>query len=460
MVPTVLKNLRIRTIGSVDRPANQMARVELIKRDDSEEISKALTTEEKSAFERELKDDPTQDIVSAHRRIHQWATTGALPTGMNKADLVWVHNAIVAELERRAKEENPDEPYKHDSPLSVSDIPDRGGVGKCASLQNLTRKVKERAEKSVGKSSGELTFKDKLKRLTKGLFGGNNDAEEAKDLVTVLDSRQRQEVLWNLTSALQESLDSILEDEKVTDKQAAIGQVLQQFLAALVDSGVTKAGRKISAERLALLKQMKDMLEQLITEAEAGPEQSGNNVENYFMSKRKEEGKLAEVIKFEQLPEEVRKQLEEVEELKKKAAEAEELRKRVEEAEALAKAEREERIKREYISKAASFQALPIKPEEFGLVMKALAEKDPENYAKVEAVLKAADEAIVKAGLFAEIGRSGNTAGSAVQKAEALACEMIQKNAGMTKEQALAKVWVENPELYAEYEKEMKGGVR
>jgi hypothetical protein len=43
------------------------------------------------------------------------------------------------------------------------------------------------------------------------------------------------------------------------------------------------------------------------------------------------------------------------------------------------------------------------------------------------------------------------------QKAEALATEMIQKSAsGMTREQAMAKVWTERPELYAEYEREQR----
>jgi len=135
----------------------------------------------------------------------------------------------------------------------------------------------------------------------------------------------------------------------------------------------------------------------------------------------------------------------------------EDLEKKAKEAEELAKKEREERIKKEYIAKAAGYQALSINPEEFGLVLKSLAEKDPENFTKLEALLKAADEAISKSALFKEIGRSGAGESSTWAKVEAMAKDMVQKNAGMTKEQAIAKVLRENPELYDAYRKETEG---
>ncbi|RJQ04429.1 MAG: hypothetical protein C4551_10775 [Bacillota bacterium] len=155
---------------------------------------------------------------------------------------------------------------------------------------------------------------------------------------------------------------------------------------------------------------------------------------------------------FSGIPEEVRPMVEALWKEQETAV------KKAEELEKVLKAERDERLRKEYVAKAAEYKHLAVKPEEFGLVLKAIAEKAPDELAKVEAVLKAADEALGQSALFAEIGRGGEGGGSAMAKIEKAAGEIVQKDGKLTREQAVARVLDEHPDLYAEYLRE-KGSV-
>lgn len=158
---------------------------------------------------------------------------------------------------------------------------------------------------------------------------------------------------------------------------------------------------------------------------------------------KKEDGSLD----FSGIPEEVRPVVEAL------WKEHEAAVKKAEELEKVLKEERDKQLRKEFVQKAATeFANLPTKPEEFGLVLKELAEKAPEEYAKLEGVLKAADEAIRKSALFSEIGCSGGFGGgTAMTKIEAAANSLVQKDANMTREQAIAKALEVHPELYTEY---------
>ncbi len=124
-------------------------------------------------------------------------------------------------------------------------------------------------------------------------------------------------------------------------------------------------------------------------------------------------------------------------------------------AQEIAKAERDLRLTREFVAKAAGYDALPIEPEKFGPVLKVLHEKAPAEAAQVEAVLQGANEAVQKGALYAEAGRSGvSSGGSAWAEIEKAAGELVSKSTGMTKEQAVAKVMEMRPELYARYLRE------
>jgi len=283
-----LVDLDILEVSGVDKAANGR-RFLIVKRaepaDEPEEVvTKALTDEDKSAYKADLKDSSTQDLTAGHRRIHQWAGSGALPTGLSKTDLVWMHNALVDELRRRFKEENPDKAYEHDSPLKVEDIPDSpGDVEKCKAITNLTSRVKEREEKKVkkggsamGEEGAEVRREESkgraLLRLVKSFFAGAPapvEKAEARTVNEILADQKQDQLLWDLVWALQDSIQSIMDDETLTDKAAAVVETVSQFQAQVLGSGIVKRGAKISADRLSRLKQAHDLLGQIIGEAEA-----------------------------------------------------------------------------------------------------------------------------------------------------------------------------------------------
>jgi len=238
-----------------------------------------------------------------------------------------------------------------------------------------------------------------------------------------------------------------------------------------------KAGKKISKENLDILMQAHKLLMDMISRAggemNMEKKKEDDTLENLekampkedFMKMKPDEmyaayekactnmKKSAEapVIKMEDLPEPIRKMME------TQQAEKEVLEKRLKDTEELAKKMADEKARETYIAKAAGFQNLAVKPDEFGLVLKSAAENmTAEDFASLEGVLKAADEAIKQGNLFKEFGRSGHGAAvnSVMAKAEAMAAEMVQKSTAMTKEMALAKVWEENPDLYEQYESE------
>lgn len=112
---------------------------------------------------------------------------------------------------------------------------------------------------------------------------------------------------------------------------------------------------------------------------------------------------------------------------------------------------------KEFVAKAASFDKLSINAEEIGPVLKSLSESDPEGYAKIEAVLAAANEQVAKGALFSELGADGEGESDINKRIEAKAAEIMQRDK-CSIEKARTLALKENPDLYREYEKEMNGG--
>lgn len=71
---------------------------------------KAISDEEWSAIERELRDMPMVDLVATHRRLHQWAAQGNVLSGFTRADMERLHRMAEAELRRRAEEDDREPP--------------------------------------------------------------------------------------------------------------------------------------------------------------------------------------------------------------------------------------------------------------------------------------------------------------------------------------------------------------
>lgn len=119
--------------------------------------------------------------------------------------------------------------------------------------------------------------------------------------------------------------------------------------------------------------------------------------------------------------------------------------------------ERNLRLTREYVEKAAGYTNLPVNPADFGPVLRELAEKAPEAAAKMEGVLKAADEALAAGGLFVEAGAAGTGRGggtSAWDEIVSKAAALVQKDSSLTPEQARLRIMEQEPALYGRHRRE------
>jgi hypothetical protein len=142
------------------------------------------------------------------------------------------------------------------------------------------------------------------------------------------------------------------------------------------------------------------------------------------------------------------------------AARLEKAEKAQAEADELAKAERGERLTREFVAKAEGFKSLSQKPAEFGPVLKSASEKlSKEEFAEIERVLTAADNALETAGIFAEQGRSGDgpdDGDTAIAKATKAAAEIRKNDSSITPAGALQQAFKADPDLAARYQDEVR----
>lgn len=135
---------------------------------------------------------------------------------------------------------------------------------------------------------------------------------------------------------------------------------------------------------------------------------------------------------------------------------------RIAKAEAEVAKERDARLTKEYVEKAADLKGLGLKTDELGKVLKALAEKAPEALTALEPMLKTVDEKLkaLQGTILKEHGTSaGNGAGGdAWSKIEKIAKDAVTAAAAKGEKVSFAKavddVMTSQPALYAEYEKE------
>ena len=133
------------------------------------------------------------------------------------------------------------------------------------------------------------------------------------------------------------------------------------------------------------------------------------------------------------------------------------LEERASAAETIAKAERDHRLVQEYIAKAGTLKNLPIKAEEFGSVLKNVAEAlTEEQFSAIWQVLNAANSNLSKAGLFSEIGKSSTPDNDGpLANIEKVATALRQANPLLTREQSIAKAVETDANLYKQYIREV-----
>jgi hypothetical protein len=127
-------------------------------------------------------------------------------------------------------------------------------------------------------------------------------------------------------------------------------------------------------------------------------------------------------------------------------------------AEEIAKAERENRLQREFVEKASTYDSLPIETSTFGGVLKDASENmHADTYDALTTVLAAANEAISQGGLLSEIGVSGTfDAESGMGRIEQVASVLQSENTDLTREAAIAKAVTDDPSLYDIYNEERR----
>lgn len=107
---------------------------------------------------------------------------------------------------------------------------------------------------------------------------------------------------------------------------------------------------------------------------------------------------------------------------------------------------------------AKKYAPLGKKEDELAQRLYEMKKSDEANYNAYIAVLDESLGLVEKSGVFAEIGKSasGVTGGSVESKIEAAASEIMKSDVTMTRDQAIAKAWMDHPELIAEYDAEYK----
>lgn len=127
---------------------------------------------------------------------------------------------------------------------------------------------------------------------------------------------------------------------------------------------------------------------------------------------------------------------------------------RADRAEQVAKAERDLRLTREYIAKAAEFST-PVPPEVLGPVLKRCTENLPYADCQIlQQCLEAASEAMYDP--YGEIGKAGGGDNADIltqvnARAEELFQKGVEAGTGFTREQAVAKVFEIDPKSYDDY---------
>ena len=110
---------------------------------------------------------------------------------------------------------------------------------------------------------------------------------------------------------------------------------------------------------------------------------------------------------------------------------------------------------KEYTEIAKKYAPLGENEEELAKTLYDMKQAGDETYNAYIDVLEKSLSIVEKSGVFAEIGKSASgTTGGTLDKVAAAADEIMKSDETITREQAIAKAWEENPEFVAEYEKE------
>jgi hypothetical protein len=143
----------------------------------------------------------------------------------------------------------------------------------------------------------------------------------------------------------------------------------------------------------------------------------------------------------------------------KSEADAAELKKQADADREELQKERDARLDERAITEtAALYKSVAIDAKTVGPALRRLALHDADLHKSVTEALAAADAQIATGNLFKSVGDNGiNNDAPALGKLEKAATELMEKDAALTKPQAIAKAAELHPDLYDEYQNEKAG---
>ena len=344
-----------------------------------------------------------------------------------------------------------------------------------------------------------------LSAIAKALGVGDEEVDEAIGEITKgyeastfgekMEERQKRRItseIWDVCFALEESLSSIILDEEAEDKQGLLTTSLDEFAEALKEliptwatgketKKISKAQTEMTKERLEIVKEARQKLDDIIAKAEPEAKEPENtpgiDPEGAELKKEKSKGDEEDmkIDKSKLTPEE----LAALEAIEKKAGVQEEAK---EDLEGVAKSQEPEaktgegediykglhpavkeeltRLRkaadaaeeRELTEIAKKYEIIGKKSEELVPLFKSLKAAGGDAYNQMIAVLDASVTAVEKSGVFEEIGKKGHGESDAWTAIEKHADEIQKSMPELSRAEAIDKACQRHPELVHEYE--------
>lgn len=332
---------------------------------------------------------------------------------------------------------------------------------------------------------GDEKVGEALEEISKGY--------EASTFGEKMEERKKRRVtseIWDVCFALEESMSSIILDDEAVEKQELLETSLDQFAEALKElipnwaagqetKKISKAATEMTEERLEVVKEARQKLDDIIAKAEPEPkepEEDPEAVEKNEESKGDEEDMKIDKSKL------TAEELEMLEAIEKKAGIAEEpepkepegLEKGLEGAGQEPEGEEEDIYKglhpavkeeltrlrkaadaaedRELMEVAKKYEIIGKKADELAPVFKTLKAAGGDAYNQMIAVLDGSVDAIEKSGVFEEIGKKGHGESDAWAAIEKHADDIQKSMPELSRAEAVDKACQRHPELVREYE--------
>ena len=265
--------------------------------------------------------------------------------------------------------------------------------------------------------------------------------EEAVMFSDLLSEKTIRDQVWGMVWMLEDSICSIMQDESGNDKAGMIQTTVDQFKTAITALTKTQKGGKENMNEL-------QKAQEALAKAQAEVDTLTKQVET--LTKEKEElvkqiPVASSVIKMEDLPEPVRKQMEDQQaQIKKQADDLEILK--------------EAGVTTECITKAAEIGFISAEGVVVHEVLKDIKKASSATFEKVFTLLKAADARIKESGLFKENGKaSSNSGATAHEMIVAKAKELKKTCPELSDAQAYDRIYKSDDDLRNQYISETRG---